>query len=164
MNELFLKIENKSVISTLILGYASNTTNWTTKNGFLITTVPDMLLKFDPFLANMKQTFGGNAIIFKMNPNSFYRFHVDEKRAVAINLLIDGFDGDFYFGTQGTSEEVTENIIKCDYEPDTYFLINTKEKHAVLNRSTTRYVLSLGFKNHNFSTVRDYCIENMFIQ
>ncbi len=164
MKDLFLKIESKSTLSALLLGYSFKVGNWTTRNGFLMAAVPDMMLNFDPFLSNLKNTFNGDAVIFKMSPNSFYKFHVDEKRQSAINLLLDGFDSNFYFGKQGASEEVIESVVEAKYEPDTYYLVNTKEKHAVLNRSQTRFVLSLGFENCDFATIRDYAIENMLIR
>jgi hypothetical protein len=164
MNNVFLKFEQKSSLSALLLGYALKTENWSAPNGLIMTAVPDMMLNFDPFLNNLKQVFNGKAVILKMNPNSICRFHIDGIRLASINLLLDGFDSNFYFSTPGSTANLIENVVEAKYEPDTYYLVNSKEKHSVINKSETRYLLSVEFTEHDFATIRDYSIENMFIK
>lgn len=149
----YYSLNTVSTVRSDILNYVESSDKWFTSNGFEILSIPNKLL--DTLLLNIK--FNGSAIVFKMNPNTFYRFHTDERRQCAINLLLTGFDSNCYYGDQTDNEEVFENVTELKYELDRYYLLNTHKKHAVRNGNNVRYLLSIGFTNHDYETVKKYC-------
>ena len=140
-----------------ILEYVQASDQWISTNGFSILKIPDNFLDTD--LLRTKFKFYGNCIVFKMQPNTFYRFHIDESRQCAINLVLSGFDSNCYYGEQTDNEEVIENVSELKYELDRYYLLNTRRKHAVRNGNNVRYLLSIGFNNYDYETVKLYCQE-----
>jgi hypothetical protein len=138
-----------------ILNYVESSDQWFSSNGFNILKIPNNLL--DTLLLKIKFKFNGNAIVFKMISNTFYRFHTDERRQCAINLLLTGFNSNCYYGDQTDNEEVIENVTELKYELDQYYLLNTHKKHAVRNGNNIRYLLSIGFNDYDYETVKKYC-------
>lgn len=158
--EQFIKLNATSKSRLLLSGFAKNSyTIWKKKNAFDIAIVPGGLLVDDPILELVKK-FKGVPIIFRMQPWQFYRFHTDEDRSCAINLFLEGVDSETYYGVD-TADEETLNITELRYEIDRYYLLNTKQKHCVVNRDNVRYMFSVGFPDTvSYETVRDFCLEN----
>ena len=79
--------------------------------------------------------------ILKMEPNKCYNWHVDTDRKVAINMILAHGVSHCVFmtGNQEQNFDVTELV----YEPDTYYVLNTKKPHMVLNLNETRYMFSV---------------------
>ena len=151
----YYPLNTVSTVKSNILNYVESSDQWFTSNGFDILKIPDNLL--DTVLTTIKFKFNGSAIVFKMRANTFYRFHTDERRQCAINLLLTGLDSNCYYGDQTDSEEVIENVTELKYELDRYYLLNTRKKHAVRNGNNVRYLLSIGFNNYDYDTVKKYC-------
>jgi hypothetical protein len=151
----YYPLNTVSTFRSQILNYAESGDQWFSSNGFDILRISNDLL--DPALLQLKLDLNGSAIVFKMMPNTFYRFHTDERRRCAINLLLTGFDSNCYFGDQTHNEEVIENVTELQYELDRYYLLNTNKKHAVRNGNSIRYLLSIGFNDHDYGTVKQYC-------
>ena len=151
----YYPLNTVSTVKSNILNYVESSDQWFSSNGFDILKIPNNLL--DTTLLKIKFKFNGSAIVFKMNPNTFYRFHTDERIQCAINLLLTGLDSNCYYGDQTDNEEVIENVTELKYESDRYYLLNTRKKHAVRNGNNVRYLLSMGFNNYDYDTVKKYC-------
>jgi hypothetical protein len=151
----YYPLNTVSTARSQILNYVETSDQWFSSNGFDILKLSNDLL--DPALLRLKLELNGSAIVFKMMPHTFYRFHTDERRRCAINLLLTGFDSNCYFGDQTNNEEVIENVTELQYELDRYYLLNTHKKHAVRNGNSIRYLLSIGFNDHDYDTVKQYC-------
>jgi hypothetical protein len=155
----YYSLNTVSTVKSNILNYVETSDQWFSSNGFDILKIPNNLL--DTTLLTIKFKFNGSAIVFKMNPNTFYRFHTDEHRQCAINLLLTEVDSNCYFGDQTDNEEVIENVTELKYESDRYYLLNTRKKHAVRNGNNVRYLLSMGFNNYDYETVKRYCQDQL---
>lgn len=156
--EQFVKLNLTSNNRINLLNFVKDNTNWIHKNAFDISLVPLNLL--DNFLLKFKYQFFGVPVIFKMQPWQFYRFHIDESRSCAINLLIEGTDSNTYYGEETNDEEIL-NIKELNYQEDSYYLINTKLKHCVINRNNVRYMFSMGFpSNITYEQVKLFCQNN----
>jgi hypothetical protein len=117
-------------------------------------------VKDDPVTVKLMNQFKAVPIIFRLPPWQFYRFHTDEIRSCALNMLLVGTDSQTYYGTESEEEEVM-NIRELNYEPDCYYLLNTHEKHAVINRNNLRYMFSLGFNVPlSYTQVKEFCEAN----
>lgn len=158
--EQYIKLNATSKSRLLLTGIAKSPhTNWRRKNAFDIASVPVTALSSEPIIGLIRE-FNGVPIIFRMQPWQFYRFHVDAARSCAINLFLEGVDSETYYGV-GTADEEILNITELRYERDRYYLLNTKQKHCVINRDNVRYMFSVGFPDTvNYETVRDFCLEN----
>jgi hypothetical protein len=154
----FFQLNTISTKRTELLDYIENADGWFVSNGFNILRIPDRVL--DIKILKLKLKFDGTPIVFKMMPNTFYRFHTDENRQCAINLLLTGFESNCYFGEQTSNEEVIENVTELKYDQDKYYLLNTRKKHAVRNGKDIRYIISIGFNSYDFETVNSYCRDN----
>lgn len=90
----------------------------------------------------------------------FYRFHVDDFRGAALNLLLDGWDSQTYFSNTEEDPYLTE-ITELKYAQNKMYLLNTQIKHAVVNKNNLRYVLSMGFNQPlTYDEVKRFCVEN----
>lgn len=161
----FIELKTCSTIRSDLLEFAKdNSTSWKHMNAFDLAMVP-MSIVTDSNIKILIKEFKFNLInpvpvIFRMPPWQFYRFHVDAARSCAINMLIDGIDSAAYYG-EDTEEEEIMSIQELYYQNDRYYLLNTQQKHAVINRSQTRYMFSVGFfSNVSYNQVRDFILEN----
>lgn len=111
--------------------------------------VPTELLADDPQILAMAEYFdavsAGRLSIFRFEPHTCYHWHTDSIRACAINMLLDGFDSQTYFGDMHDLHYFG-NIAPADYQPDTYYFFNASVPHTIFNFSKTRYLLSIGIK------------------
>lgn len=152
----YYKLNTLCTIRELILKFCTDQSNnglWFNKHGFEILSVPLEIAKQDSTIKYFVDNFNAHPVIFKMQPNSFYRFHIDATRQCTLNSLLLGEDSNFYFGEQGDSEEVIIDVIEMKYHLNHYYLLNTKVKHAVYNKGNTRYMLSIGIDNYDYETV-----------
>ena len=153
MSSYFYEIKLKSTITEELMKFAvSSATDYTGgpyDSGFLIANIPRTIITKDSFLSKLPP---GTARIFKMSPYTCYKWHVDSKRGCAINLLLSGQDSHCYFGKHLNNNVLEYQELK--YAKDTYYLFNTEHLHTIINGSTDRYVLSLGYeKSSNFEDI-----------
>lgn len=159
--ENFIKLKTESTLKNSLLNFAESSKNWIHRNAFDLIVVPHHLIKDDPVVKEIVSNFNVKLVIFKMKPWQFYRFHVDAIRSCALNLFLSGADSQTYYG-ESTEDEEIMNIEELVWDPDCYYLLNTQNKHAVVNRNNVRYMFSLGFDpGVEYQTVRTFCLENL---
>lgn len=158
--ERFYKLKNKTTILPALKSLIANTsTSWYHKNAFDIAMVPKSITETDPTVTKLIERFNAQPVILKMNPMTFYRFHVDEFRNAALNLLVDGWDSETFYGEPTDNEELTA-LTALTYEQEYFFLLNTGKPHCVINRNNPRYVFSLGFNDPlTYDMVVNFCRE-----
>lgn len=157
MDNCYHKLSVKDNLSSEILKYISNTNNWRFHRDFWVHHLPQSLFR-DSRIFEIIKEFNGEPIVFKMDPYTFYNWHNDAVRSCAINMLLDGSDSLSLFGNL-EGEHHLWKFQEVPHEIDQYFLVNTLENHAVLNRSQTRYMLSIGFYLPiDFELVKSKCI------
>ena len=121
----------------------------------------DMILQ-EPVLKSLHQKFkiAGGGII-KLDANRCYRWHQDAVRGVSVNMLLTPeVDSFVLFGNDVVDSEDQYEIIRLDYEPETFYLFNNQAMHTVVNFSCPRYLFTVEFeldKNSlGFSDVKDF--------
>ena len=158
ISNLYYKLNVIDTFTDQLTEQATTRQDWFTSNGFDILKVDNTIFK-DSNLFPIIQKFNAVPLIFKINPMTWYDWHTDSTRWCAINLLLTGFNSHCFFGDRESRDIV--NLTELNYEPNTYYLLNTQFKHAVLNFSSTRYVLSIGFNSPiSYQIILKYCIDN----
>jgi len=85
-------------------------------------------------------------VILSMPPFSTYNWHTDDHRSSTVNLLINNHQNSLcLFGEP--IDDNRSNFIELRYEPNTFYLFNTKKKHMIVNNGQRRYTMSLQFKS-----------------
>lgn len=154
----FYKLKNKDILIETLSVEIQTRSDWFESNGFQILKLP-LTLFVGHRLFPLISKFNGSPLIFKLNPMTWYDWHTDEIRQCAINMLIEGTDSKTFFGNR-LSRDIVE-LTEIVYDPLCYYLINTQQKHAVLNLNNTRYMLSIGFKKPNtFEDILEFCKDN----
>ena len=138
---------------------------WFTAYSFDILNIPDEILLKDPVMRAIRTKFPVESyytrpVCLKMRPNLFYKLHEDTVRQAAINMLIDGWNSHTFYGTPVEGSEDLYDINRLVYKPEHYYLLDTKQLHAVLNFESPRIVFSLGFNlPATYTNVRDFLID-----
>lgn len=88
----------------------------------------------------------------KINPLNDYPIHVDKFRITAINMPLfedtPGFDSFIFTG------KIFETIT---YKTNYFTILNVMKPHGIKNKNLTkeRIILSIGFKNHSYTTLTE---------
>jgi hypothetical protein len=144
-SKYYYELNSISTISTELLDYCKsieiwNRPGWTT---FLQNVVPKHIYEKDTLVRTLCEQGWKQPIIFKSEPKSIYRFHTDRgNRPIALNMLLGEHDSETLFMGDLIYRNQYE-LIKVDYKPNRYYLLNTTEQHAVMNYGTDRYLLSI---------------------
>lgn len=158
MNEYYYELAIKDNIRDPLLNYAKVNNNWRFHRDFFTTRAPSNILQ-NTVLNDLILKFSAEPTIFKMEPNTLYTWHTDATRSCAINMLLDGNDSLSLFG-ELTGGHHLWKFFEVPHGNNRFFLVNTLKNHAVLNRSCTRYMLSVGFYLPNtFESMREKCQE-----
>lgn len=121
---------------------------WTQAYAWNGKLLPASLLVSDPFLAALMRIYPFQAGIICMDANTCYRWHVDSDRTLGLNMLLSFNSNSFCaFKSVDDTEERNFPILKLDYKPDTYYLLNVKQYHTVFNFDSPRYLFTAQFDN-----------------
>lgn len=149
-----LNFVNHDIVD-LIKKEAANRTDWFESNGFDLLRLDNKLF-FKTSLLELILKYKGNPVCINMRPMTWYDWHVDETRQCTINMLLEGHDSKCFFGDRQSRDIV--NLTELPYEIGSAYLLNTQTKHAVLNLSKDRYLLSIGFdKPATYDNILNYC-------
>jgi hypothetical protein len=155
---LYYELKLIDTFTGQLIEQATTRQDWFSSNGFDILKIDRSVFK-DSNLFPIIQKFNAVPLIFKINPMTWYDWHTDSSRQCAINLLLTGFNSHCFFGDRESRDIV--HLTELTYRPNTYYLLNTQTKHAVLNFTETRYVLSIGFNSPtSYLEILNYCVNN----
>ena len=143
---------------TVLKEHAHSVTNWHESHGFQVVKVPPYIVDTLP-IAPVLIKFNALAVILKMDPMTWYDWHIDARRVCTINSLLDGSNSKCFYGNR-----LSRDIVELDelvYTPGEFCLLDTTKEHAVLNLENTRYVLSIGMAApYSFDEVKNFCVDN----
>lgn len=147
----------------------ANEFTWDISYHYNFIRLPNSYVLNNSTLSKINEQWELVPLIIKMPPNTSYNWHVDAERSFAINLLLNNHSQSHTtFLTDSTLQSSINNITELVYEPQTLYLFNVQEQHAVLNLNHNRYLLSFTFKNHRsvvpYSKVLEYCKFNNLIE
>ena len=141
----FIKLDSVSTTSEFLKNTIPLLDFAPTYGDIILSILDPLIFKDDPIYPLINKFGIGEAkkvSIFKFMPNTSYAWHTDGIRSAAINMLISGFDSLTLFGNK--SGKYFTDVKNVDYEPNRYFLLNTRASHTIINFTETRYLLSLG--------------------
>ena len=124
-----------------------NESDWKTTEktyDWSVLEIDKKILLEDTFLKQLSQKIDFAGHVFKMLPNKFYDWHRDVERKTAINILLNTDSHSYLLFTHMRNSDICD-FIKLKYKPDTFYVINTKMEHMVVNFEQTRYILSISF-------------------
>ncbi len=171
MKDCFSKLTVKSTIRKDLLEFCKSDDNWIDpKVGTFLQKKPSQSLIFsDPLLKHIcKNSISDHGFdqcvnIFMIMPWTHYMLHTDISRSTSINLLInDHSDSISYFKVTEPYNKLHIGIKELTYEQDTYYLFNSKIPHAVTNRDSARYLLSITLKD-DYPTMLEYLKDQNFL-
>lgn len=155
--DLYYKLNLVDTFTNQLTEQSTTGRNWFSSNGFDILKIDKNFFKRSSLFPLIEE-HNASPLIFKINPLTWYDWHTDSTRQCAINLLLTGFNSHCFFGDRVSRDIV--NLTELTYQPNTYYLLNTQVKHAVLNLTQTRYVLSIGFNSPNsYQEILKRCID-----
>jgi hypothetical protein len=156
--DLYYKLNLVDTFTNQLINHANNCQDWFSSNGFDILKIDKTIFK-NSNLFYLIQKYNAVPLILKTLPMTWYDWHTDSTRQCAINLLLTGYNSHCFFGNRESRDLV--HLTELTYEPNTYYLLNTQTKHAVLNFTETRYLLSIGFNSPaSYREILKYCVDN----
>ena len=136
-------IRAKPIITSELLAVAKQDGGWFPHYNFRARPVPHEVIDKDPFLRWLGDRHEFIAGVIKMDANEQYDWHVDTRRGVGINMLLEHDDSALLFSDEPMM--LVKKIRPYKYEPNTYYLFNTQIPHCVINYSKPRYLFSVEF-------------------
>jgi hypothetical protein len=139
----YYKIPSRSVIAKELLEFAATAQNWQDYYNFKAIQVPVEMLSKDPFLVNLFHRHPFVAGIVQLSPYVCYDWHIDTRRGVGVNMLLN-FEGVSHclFAKGEGAQFGFEELV---YTPNRYYLFNTQTSHTVINFAEPRYLFTLEF-------------------
>lgn len=120
---------------------------WTDYFNFEAIRLPvEIVTEACPFLARLYEVHPYICGILRMQPNTFYDWHVDTNRGVCINMQL-GFPNSFCVFQNGPRKnKLSGRFLKLDYQVNTYYAFNNQTPHTIYNFDTIRYLFSIEFE------------------
>ena len=139
----YYKITVKSEIAQELLDFANTAPNWQDYYNFKAVQVPIETLSKDPFLVALFDKHPFVAGIVQLSPYVCYDWHIDTRRGVGVNMLLN-FEGVSHclFAKGEGAQFGFEELV---YTPNRYYLFNTQTSHTVINFAEPRYLFTLEF-------------------
>lgn len=166
LNDIYYEIPTLSGINSKeIIDKFGHKEGWGEYYNFFAKPLPSEYLESDKFIKWLSKRHSLELILFYYPPYYIYNWHVDVRRGVTLNLLLN-FDGksNCIFCENEEHKESTLNFKELIYKPNTYFLFNTQVFHSVYNYDKPRYLIGCEFKDKkqelSFKKVRDEIINN----
>lgn len=140
----YYPLDTKSVIADELLDFAMSTGAWQPYYNFSAVQVPFELAFKDPVLAGIALQYPLAIGVVRLDPYTTYDWHVDTKRGVSINMLLNDVKSQCLFSLGET--EATHGFLELKYQPKTYYAFNNQVPHMVINFAQTRYLMSVEFQ------------------
>lgn len=145
MNELpYYEIPVKSTIYDHLLAFAMGAGTWQRYHNFDAIQVPFDIAYADPILYMLGMQHKLAVGILRLDPYTTYDWHVDGRRGVCVNMLLNDVPSHCLFSTQ--QNEATHRFTELQYKPKTYYVFNNQVPHMVINFGQSRYLLSIEFE------------------
>lgn len=150
-SEYYCELPHKSTLSSKLLwAIHTDTTPWSSLYDFNAKLVPKEWLMEDPFMAKLMELHSFQAAVIGMDAETCYRWHIDVDRSASVNMLLTP-ESHSYCVFKEDVDTRTHPILRLDYKPDTYYLLNVKKYHTVFNFDKPRYMLSTQFDDINLT-------------
>ena len=139
----FYEIPVKSTIADKLLEFAMGSGSWQRYHNFDAIQVPFDIAFSDPILYMLGMQHKLAVGILRLDPYTTYDWHVDGRRGVSINMLLNDVKSSCMF--EVGHDEATHTFLELKYTPKTYYVFNNQVPHMVINFAESRYLMSVEF-------------------
>lgn len=139
----FYEIPTKSTIADKVLSFAMGVGVWKKYHGFDAVQVPFDLAFSDPVLYTLGMQHKMAVGVLRLDPYTTYDWHVDGKRGVCVNMLLNDVKSHCLF--EVGKDEASRSFLELKYAPNTYYIFNNQVPHMVTNFAQSRYLMSVEF-------------------
>jgi hypothetical protein len=140
----FYEMPVQSIIADRLFDFATTTSEWKPYFNFHATQVPFDLAFSDPILRSIGAKYPLAVGILRLDPYTTYDWHVDGRRGVCVNMLLN--DVKSYCLFEVGKDEATRSFLELKYAPKTYYVFNNQVPHMVINFNESRYLMSVEFE------------------
>ena len=155
----FYEIPTKSTICDHLLAFAMGAGTWEKYHGFDAVQVPFDLVFSDPVLHTLGMQHRLAVGILRLDPYTTYDWHVDGKRGVCVNMLLNDVKSHCLFEVE--KDEATRSFLELKYAPKTYYVFNNQVPHMVTNFAQSRYLMSVEFVEGKDELTFDQLLEEV---
>jgi len=155
----FYEIPVRSVIANKLFNFATTTGEWKPYYNFHAVQVPFDLVFEDPVLYTLGMKHKLAVGIIRLDPYTTYDWHIDTRRGVAVNMLLNNAKSNCLFSVNET--EAIHNFIELKYRLGSYYLFNNQVSHMVINFSESRYMMSVEFEADKNELTFDQLVREM---
>ena len=138
------QIPTESTITDYLLSVAHMEGPWTPYFNFMARPVGYDILYKDPFFQWLGQHYNFIAGVLKMEAYQQYDWHVDTRRGVRVNMLLEHGNSLLMFTER--PNDLVKNIYPIKYQPKTYYIFDTQTPHCVINLSAPRFLFTVEFE------------------
>ena len=138
------QIPTESTIAEYLLAVAHMEGPWMPYFNFMARPVSYDILYKDPFFQWLGQHYSFIAGVLKMEPYQQYDWHVDTRRGVGINMLLEHGNSLLMFTEH--PNDLVKNIYPVAYEQNRYYIFDTQTPHCVINLDSPRYLFTVEFE------------------
>lgn len=139
----FHELPTKSTIADKLLEFAMGSSKWERYHNFDAIQVPFDLAFSDPVLYKLGMQHKLAVGILRLDPYTTYDWHVDGRRGVCVNMLLNDVKSNCLF--EVGHDEATHTFLELKYAPKTYYVFNNQVPHMVTNFAQSRYLMSVEF-------------------
>ena len=140
----FYEIPVQSVIADKLLDFATTTGEWKPYFNFYAAQVPFDLAFGDPILYMLGMQHKLAVGIIRLDPHTTYDWHVDGRRGVCVNMLLNDVKSHCLF--EVGHDEATHTFLELKYRLGSYYVFNNQVPHMVINFNESRYLMSVEFE------------------
>jgi hypothetical protein len=155
----FYEIPTKSTIYDHLLALAMGAGTWEKYHGFDAVQVPFDLAFSDPVLHMLGMQHRLAVGILRLDPYTTYDWHVDGKRGVCVNMLLNDVKSHCLF--EVAHDEATRSFVELKYSPKSYYIFNNQVPHMVTNFAQSRYLMSVEFAEGKDELTFDQLLEEV---
>jgi hypothetical protein len=155
----FYEIPTKSTICDHLLAFAMGAGTWEKYHGFDAVQVPFDLVFSDPVLHTLGMQHRLAVGILRLDPYTTYDWHVDGKRGVCVNMLLNDVKSHCLF--EVAHDEATRSFVELKYSPKSYYIFNNQVPHMVTNFAQSRYLMSVEFAEGKDELTFDQLLEEV---
>lgn len=140
----FYEMPVRSSIADKLFDFATTTGEWKPYYNFHAVQVPFSLAFSDPVLYTLGMKHQLAVGVIRLDPYTTYDWHIDTRRGVCINMLLNNAKSNCLFSVGET--EATHSFVELKYHLGSYYAFNNQVPHMVLNFNESRYLMSVEFE------------------
>lgn len=99
--------------------------------------------------------------IIRMQPYTFYDWHVDTNRGTCINMKLGYSNSYCMFENGNRINDLTGRFVTLDYKINTYYAFDNQVPHAIYNFDRERYLFTVEFEEDKTKLTFDNLVQEI---